>query len=134
MNGLTTGQLADKAGVNNETIRYYERKGLLAIPPRKDSGYRLFPPEAVKIVRFIKRAQGLGFSLREIRELLVLNSNRSSTCGDIKESARRKFEEVETKIRQLQSMREALYGLIERCPGKGPLSDCSILESLKEEK
>lgn len=134
MKGFTTGQLAGKAGVNNETIRYYERKGLLATPPRKDSGYRVFPPEAVKIVRFIKRAQGLGFSLKEIKELFALDSGSGSDCGDVKESSRRKLEEVETKIRQLQSMRKALYGLIERCPGKGPLSDCSILESLKEEK
>ncbi len=133
MKGLTTGQLACKAGVNNETIRYYERQGFLVSPPRTASGYRVFPEEAVQIVRFIKRAQGLGFSLREIKELFALDSSSDSDCGDVRERARCKLEEVEAKICQLKSMRESLNRLIETCPGKGPLSDCSILESLKEE-
>lgn len=132
MNRLGTGRLAKLAGVNRETIRYYERRGLLPRPPRTVSGYRQFPDGTVRVVRFIKRAQGLGFSLREVRELLAMSVDRDSTCGDVKKTASLKFEEIEGKINQLQSMRRVLKKIIEACPGEGALSKCSILESLKE--
>lgn len=132
MEGLETGQLAKLAGVNRETVRYYERRGLLTRPPRTVSGYRKFPEKAVSVVRFIKRAQGLGFSLKEVKELLAMSVDRDSTCGDVKKTALLKFEEIEGKINQLQSMRRVLKKIIEACPGEGALSGCSILESLKE--
>lgn len=132
MTGLTTGKLARMAGVNAETLRYYERLGLLPTPPRAGSGYRNYPPEAVQAVRFIKRAQGLGFSLKEIEELLALSGSSDSECGDIRDTARRKLEDIEAKMDGLRAMRRTLKRIIERCPGKGPLSNCSILGSLKE--
>lgn len=132
MAGLTTGRLARMAGVNAETLRYYERRGLLPTPPRAGSGYRDYPPEAVQIVRFIKRAQGLGFSLKEIEELLALSGSSGSDCGDIRDTARRKLNDIDAKIDGLQSMRRTLKRIIKACPGKGPLKDCSILESLKD--
>ncbi len=132
MNRLGTGRLAKLAGVNRETIRYYERRGLLPRPPRTVSGYRQFPGETVRVVRFIKRAQGLGFSLREVKELLAMSVDRGSTCGDVKKTALLKFEEIGGKINQLQSMRRVLKKIIRACPGEGVLSKCSILESLKE--
>jgi MerR family mercuric resistance operon transcriptional regulator len=132
MDGLTTGRVARLAGVNVETLRYYERRGLLPAPPRISSGYRDYPPEAVQVVRFIKQAQGLGFSLKEIEELLALSGNNGSTCGDIRDAARRKLEDIEAKIDGLRSMRRTLKRIIKTCPGQGPLSNCSILESLKK--
>lgn len=132
MNGLTAGRLAYMAAVNRETIRYYERRSLLPRPLRNKSGYREFPPEAVQVVRFIKNAQGLGFSLREIKELLSLSADKDSTCGDIRSTARRKLLEINEKIGQLKSMQKVLTKLIKACPGVGALSRCSILESFKE--
>jgi Hg(II)-responsive transcriptional regulator len=133
MDRLGTGRLAKLAGVNRETIRYYERQGLLPRPPRTVSGYRRYPGEAVRVIKFIKRAQGLGFSLKEIRELLAMSIDRGATCGDVKNTAQRKFEEIEEKIKQLKSMRRVLKNILDACPGEGALSGCSILESLKEE-
>ncbi|MFQ5465769.1 MAG: MerR family DNA-binding protein [Thermodesulfobacteriota bacterium] len=130
---LTSGRLAALAGVNVETIRYYERRGLLAAPARTRSGYRDYPGEAVRVVRFIKRAQGLGFTLKEVKELLALSGDSGSTCGDVRDTARRKLDDIEAKIEGLQSMRRTLKKIIKECPGKGPLSGCSILESLAED-
>jgi len=117
-------------GVNRETIRYYERRGLLGEPPRSLSGYRVYPWEAINVVRFIKRAQALGFSLREVAELLALSGDSGADCADIRETASRKLEDIEAKIRGLQSMRKTLKKIIGECPGRGPLSKCSIIESL----
>ncbi|MFQ5736451.1 MAG: MerR family DNA-binding protein [Thermodesulfobacteriota bacterium] len=126
------GRLARLAGVNVETIRYYERRGLLPVPGRTRAGYRDYPPDAARVVRFIKRAQGLGFSLKEIEELVPLSGDSGSTCGDIRDTAQRRLDDIEMKISQLQSMRGTLKRIVKTCPGKGPLSNCSILESLKE--
>ncbi len=132
MERLTTGRLARLTGVNRETIRYYERRGLLGAPPRSLSGYRVYPREAINVVRFIKRAQALGFSLREVAELLALSGDSGADCADIRETASRKLEDIEAKIRGLQSMRKTLKKIIKTCPGRGPLSKCSIIESLSE--
>ena len=127
---LTTGRLARLTGVNRETIRYYERRGLLRRPPRTGAGYRAFPGEAVGVVRFIRRAQALGFSLREVAELLALTGESGTDCSDIRETARRKLADIEAKIQGLRSMERTLKRIIRACPGKGPLSECSIIESL----
>ena len=128
---LKIGEVAQRGGVSLQTIRYYEREGLLAKPPRLASGYRLFPDTAVRRVRFIKRAQELGFSLAEIRELLSLRENAAAGAQDMRERARAKVADIEQKIRRLRAMKNALKALAESCPGCGPLSDCPILEALE---
>lgn len=130
MSGLLTGEVAKQAGVNLETIRYYEQKGLLPKPPRSEAGYRCYPPDAVRRVQFVKRAQELGFSLEEIKELLGFRVRPNATCADIRRRAVAKMSAVDGKIRDLQSIRQALERLAGACPGKGPVSDCPILDSL----
>ncbi len=131
---ITTSQLAKRGGVNLETIRYYERTGLLPKPPRSRSGYRQFSPESVRRVRFIKRAQELGFSLKEIKELLALRIAPGSTRADVRKRAEAKMADIEEKIAHLHDMKKALVGLIGACCENGPASECPILESLSVEK
>ena len=128
--GLKIGEVAEQGGVNLQTIRYYEREGLLPEPPRLASGYRIFHKSAVRRVRFIKRAQELGFSLAEIRELLSLTGNADAGAQDVRERARAKLADIEAKIQSLQAMKHALTALAESCPGCGPLSECPILDAL----
>lgn len=130
---LTIGRLARLGGVNLETVRYYERQGLLAKPPRTASGYRAFPEEAARRLRFIKRAQELGFSLREIRDLLSLRMRPGTRSAEIRSRAHAKITDVDQKIRALQAIRKALRTLSDRCDGCGPLDDCPILQSLDDE-
>ncbi len=111
MKQLTIGELAKQGGVNLETIRYYERKGLLPKPPRTPSGYRAFPEMAVRRIRFIKQAQELGFSLKEIEELLALRIAPGSTRADVRERAEAKITDIEDKISRLRSMKKALERL-----------------------
>lgn len=130
MTALRIGQLAHLAKVNVQTLRFYERKGLLPPPPRRLSGYREYPPETVGIVRFIQRAQELGFTLREIKELLDLRRVARSTCGDVVVVAQRKIEEIEKKIDDLRAMQTALTKLLAECSGDAPITQCPIIESL----
>ncbi len=130
---LTIGHLAKQAGVNLETVRYYERRGLLAKPPRSASGYRLFPKDSARRLRFIRRAQELGFSLKEIRELLSLRVSRTTTSRDIRAPAEAKIADIDAKIRSLESMKGTLRKLTTVCDGCAPLADCPILESLDSE-
>ena len=134
MNTLTSGKLARASGVNLETIRFYERQNLLSKPPRTAGGYRAFPADAVQRVRFIRRAQTLGFSLREIKELLALSVVRGVSCATVRERAERKIKEIEGKIASLEAMRKALRKLAGACAGRGPVSRCPILECLGSEK
>jgi MerR family mercuric resistance operon transcriptional regulator len=108
MRSITIGQLARKGRVNVETIRYYERRGLIPEPPRRESGYRQYSQDAVARIHFIKRAKELGFSLKEISELLFLRVDPYTTCGDVKKRAEVKIADIEEKIRDLQRMKEAL--------------------------
>lgn len=133
MENLKIGEVARRAGVNLQTIHYYERRGLLPEPPRSPSNYRLYPDDTVRRVRFIKRAQELGFTLKEIEELLSLRASPRSKCADVRKRAQTKVEDIDEKIRSLQGMRKALTGLIGECLGKGPVSECPILESLEED-
>ena len=130
MEHLKTGELARRAGVNVETLRFYEREGLMPEPPRRMSGYREYPPESVQRIRFIKRAQELGFSLREVRELLALRVEPGTTCAEVRHKAQEKVVEVRRKISDLKAILRALEALTATCSGEGPLSDCPILESL----
>ena len=130
---LTIGQLAREAKVNLETVRYYERRGLLAKPPRTHSGYRLFPSEATQRLRFIRHAQDLGFSLTEIRELLALRISPKVSKSEVRKRAQAKILDIEKKITRLESMRASLHKLTISCNGCGPVSECPILESLAAE-
>lgn len=129
---LRIGEVAAQAGVNVQTLRYYERRGLLAEPERTRSGYRLYPASAVKLVRFIKRAQGLGFSLAEINRLLELRDDRASSCEDVRTLALAKIETVETKMRQLAAMKHALELLVRSCDTDDSRRECPILEALDD--
>ena len=131
MNELIIGKAAMKAGVGVETIRFYERKGLIEQPPKPlDTGFRVYPEETVQRIRFIRQAHGLGFSLREIDELLSLRADPAADCAHVRERAAAKLEEVERKIEQLGRIRSALNELIAACPGRGALRECSIMASL----
>jgi len=130
---LRIGQVAERGGVNLQTIRYYEREGLLPSPPRLQSGYRVFPETAVRRVRFIKRAQALGFSLSEIRDLLSLRLTERSSW-DVRALAEAKITDIEEKIRTLGAMKEVLSRLTAQCAGCGPASECPILESIDSEE
>ncbi len=133
MANLTTGELAKQAGVNVETLRFYERKGLLPKPPQRASGYREYPTESVGLIRFIKRAQELGFSLAKVRELLALRVRPGVSCAEVRETAERKAIEVREKIADLRAIERALEKLTASCTGRGPLSECPILENLDGE-
>ena len=130
---LTISRLAQLGGVNLETIRYYEREGLLPAPPRTPAGYRIFPQEARRRLRFIKRAQELGFSLNEIGELMALRIRPGANRADIRKRAEAKIADIERKIGTLQAMKKALWEVASRCDGCGPISECPILESLDAE-
>jgi MerR family copper efflux transcriptional regulator len=133
MNGLTIGDVAKQAQVNIETLRYYERRGLLKKPPRSDSNYRLYPEEAVRRVRFIRRAQELGFTLKEIGELLSLRATAGAGCKAVRQRAEEKITDVNEKIRTLEAIHTALAKLVAQCSGQGPITDCPILETLDSE-
>jgi MerR family copper efflux transcriptional regulator len=133
MEGLKVGEVAHRAGVNLQTVHFYERRGLLPEPPRTDANYRAYPPDAVLRVRFIKRAQELGFTLKEIQELLSLRAVPRAQCGDVRGHAEVKVREIDEKIRTLLAMRRALTKLVGECSGSGPVTECPILEALDSE-
>jgi MerR family mercuric resistance operon transcriptional regulator len=130
MEALKVGEVARQAGVNLQTIHYYERRGLLPKPPRAESNYRAYPVDAVLRVRFIKRAQELGFSLKGIKELLSLRAQPRARCGDVLQQAEEKIGDIDDKIATLRRMRMALSKLMEECEGNLPATECPILEAL----
>ena len=128
---LTIGQLARQAGIGVETVRFYEREGLVPVPPRRASGYRQYPVDAVRRLQFIRRAKALGFSLQEIAELLALRVDRRTTCADVRARAAAKIDSIEQKIEDLQRVRAALEKLSRSCRGRGPVAECPLLEALE---
>lgn len=131
MTGLTIGKAASEAGVGVETIRFYERQGLIEQPPRPaGSGMRWYSPETVERIRFIKEAQQIGFSLREVQDLLALRADPSADCSEVREQAIGKRAEVHRKIERLREIDAALERLIASCPGSGGLQCCSIMDAL----
>lgn len=132
MQRLTIGQVARQAGVKVETVKFYERQGLIDQPPRPAFGYREYPPQTVARIRFIRRAQGLGFSLKEIAELLGLRHTPETSCAEIKARAEAKIVDIERKREDLRKMQEVLQRLAETCKGEGPVSECPILEAMDE--
>jgi len=133
MTGLKVGEIAKQAGVNLQTIHYYERRGLLSRPPRTESNYRAYPEDAVRRVLFIKCAQELGFTLKEIKDLLSLRAAPRTRCADVRHRAEAKVQNIDDKVRTLQAMRKALAKVIGECSGNGPVSQCPILEALDSE-
>lgn len=130
MKPLSIGQVARQVGIGVETVRFYEREGLLKEPDRKASGYRQYGEEVVRRLRFIRRAKELGFTLKEIADLLALRHDPAATRTDVRERVRAKVEDIEAKVRDLQRIREVLLGLGETCHGHGPAGDCPILEAI----
>lgn len=130
MKTLTIGQVARRAGIGIETVRFYERKGLIEEPPRTASGYRQYNEQAILRLRFIRRASELGFTLAEIAELLSLQISPESTCGDVKGRAEAKIAGIDERIRSLRQMKQALLKLTSACSGRGTPDDCPILEAL----
>lgn len=129
--GMTISRAAERAGVGVETIRFYERRGLIEQPARpRSGGYRFYDDEVVERIRFIRQAQELGFSLREIEELLSLRADPGADCGDVRTQAVAKREEVDRKIAHLQHIRAALNELIATCPGGGALCACTIIDAM----
>jgi Cu(I)-responsive transcriptional regulator len=126
---MKIGQAAARAGVNIQTLRYYERRGLLPRQPRRESGYREMADDAVRIVRFVKRAQALGFSLDEIEDLLRLRRDRGSDRRRVRAVAATRLRHVDHKIAQLKAMRDALAHLIHSCEHGGAVH-CPIIEAL----
>ena len=130
MEKLSTGELARRANVHIETIRYYERRGLLKEPRRNRSGHRQYSAEAVRRMEFIKRFQSLGFSLNDIQEILELKISPESTCADMQLRVTEKLADVDRRIGELDRIRDALTRLLKKCPGKGRIGHCPILEEL----
>lgn len=129
MKTLTIGQLAKATSVSVETIRYYERRELLERPERPPSGYRAYPQTYIERIKFIKRAQDLGFTLNEIGELLALSAKQNSTCSDVKQKTEAKLQKIRQKIQELRAMQQALESMSSTCSGDSrPTSDCTILE------
>jgi MerR family mercuric resistance operon transcriptional regulator len=131
MDGLTIGRVARSAGLAIDTVRYYEREGLLQKPARTPSGYRQYSADAVARLRFIRQAKELGFTLAEIRELLALKVAPGKSCADVRARAHAKIADVEQRIAQLDRMKRALVKLAAACSGRGPTSECPILEALE---
>ncbi|MEL0108330.1 MAG: MerR family DNA-binding protein [Rhodospirillaceae bacterium] len=132
---ITIGTVAREADVGVETVRFYERKGLIKRPRRpSNGGFRAYPTDVIERIRFIRQAQELGFSLREIEELLSLQADPATDCADVRERAQTKRDEVKIKIAQLRKIQKALDTLIAACPGKGPTRSCSILEAFEQPK
>jgi Hg(II)-responsive transcriptional regulator len=129
---MRTGEVANQAGVNVETLRYYERRGLLPEPLRQESGYRAYDADTVGTVRFIKRAQELGFNLAEVDVLLQLAAGGPENCEVVQELADRKIEELEARIATLGAMRDSLQRLVATCARPRPERECPLLQSIEE--
>lgn len=131
MKTITIGQLAKRASVGIETVRFYEREGLLEEPERRASGYREYHEEVVRRLLFIRRGKELGFSLKEIKQLLALRVDGRARCSAVEKQAEAKLSDIEEKIRQLQRIRRTLRKLTEACRNREATSDCPILDALE---
>ena len=131
---MKIGELARAAGVPIDTVRYYERQGLLPLPARTASGYRQYGHDDAARLRFVRRAKALGFTLEEIRELLGLSARREADIAGMKAAAMQKLADIDDKLAELQRMRAGLDSLIASCPGHGALEHCPILDALADER
>lgn len=131
---MKIGEFAQRAGVGIDTVRYYERQGLLPAPSRQASGYRRYEPTDIARLRFVRRAKALGFTLVEVRELLALSGRRENDMAGLKTAAVEKLADVEGKLAELTRIRDGLKALVASCPGHGALEQCPILNALAEEQ
>ena len=129
---MRIGDVAARAGVNKQTLRYYERRGILGEPRRSTAGYREYPVDTVRLIRFIKRAQELGFTLTEIEELITLRTTTGKQRTKVRELAAAKMRDIDDKLVRLQAMRSALYTLVEDCACGAQTLTCPILEALDD--
>lgn len=130
---LTIGRTARIAKIGIPTVRFYERAGLLPKPARSASNYRLYPDEVIARIRFIRRAQQLGFTLKEIRDLLSLRASRRTSCAEVRSRARVKIADIEKRIRSLRQMSRALAKLAEECDVHPKTDECPLLNHLESE-
>lgn len=128
---LTIGKVAKATGISVEAIRFYEKQGLLANVDRTASGYRQYPPETVKRIRFIQHAKDAGFTLGEIGELLRLRQSKRDSCTRIRDRANLKLQDVERRLQDLNVIRDALAGLVNRCDKNDNMGECPIIEALE---
>ena len=131
MKSMTIGKVARSSGVSIDTVRYYERQGLIPAPPRKESGYRIYTEETIRRILFIKNAQELGFSLKEISELLALRVESRRSCNEVMGITQQKIDEVSGKIKSLEGIKSVLEKLKGQCKARELTSPCPILESLE---
>ena len=131
---LNIGDVARQGGVSVETLRYYEQQGLIKTPDRDANGYRKYAPDVVRHIRFIKRPQDVGFTLRDIGDLLSLKADPGASCSDVRDRALGKLSEIEDKIDVLSRMRDILRIWTHACPSTGPVSECPILDALEARK
>jgi MerR family copper efflux transcriptional regulator len=131
---LTIGAVAKRVGVAIDTIRYYEREGLLPEPQRRASGYRSYGDDAIAQLRFIRRAKNLGFTLEEIRELLSLSTDRQRGVKAVKQRAQQRLAAIDQRIAELHKVRDGLAQLVDSCPGHGKPEECPILRALVEDR
>jgi len=134
MKTMMIGKVAKSAGIGVETVRFYERRGLIESPPRNESGYRQYPVSTIHRLRFIRRAKELGFSLREIKELLELQTDPTSTCDDIMKHTEQKLADINRKIDDLIKIRDALNILFEACSRDRTLADCPIINAMSDKE
>jgi Hg(II)-responsive transcriptional regulator len=130
--GLKIGRVAKESGTGIETIRFYEKSGLISEPPRRESGYREYPKETIGRLRFIRRAKELGFSLKEISDMLTLSSSGKGTCGNIRKRATDKIQQVAEKIADLKRIQSALIQFSSTCEKRSPLGPCPFLKQFYE--
>lgn len=131
---MKIGELAKRTGCPVETIRYYEREGLLPEPQRRASGYRSYGDDAIAQLRFIRRAKNLGFTLEEIRELLSLSTDRQRGVKAVKQRAQQRLAAIDQRIAELHKVRDGLAQLVDSCPGHGKPEECPILRALVEDR
>lgn len=130
---LFIGEVAKQSGIGVETVRYYEREGLIPVPERSAAGYRCYPETVVKQLLFLQHAKTLGFSLKEIGELIALKNTPDTNCSGMRKTALAKVAEIQEKIDALEKMKTALNPLIEQCQSNNPIHDCPILNALDDE-
>lgn len=131
---MKIGELARRCDVNIDTIRYYERQGLLPAPDRLASGYRRYRTPDITRLSFVRRAKRLGFTLDEIRELLALSDHRDNDMGELKQAASAKLVDIEARLAELTRIRDGLHTLVDACPGHGALAGCPILNALASDE
>ncbi len=132
MEHFTVGKLSSEANINVETVRYYESIGLMPKPKRTESGYRVYSEKDLQRLKFIKNSQQLGFTLKEIKELLFLKIDEETNCKDLQRMAEDKIKEVDIKLMELRKIKKALIKLASQCNASAPKGDCPILENLEK--